>query len=145
MISEPVLFAAKAFLCWDALRDLSVQLVPVREAAAYYYPPSNRRHSIIVFYTPGKRDLSEPFFLLFHEAGHACQWNAGNTAGRQQNFHELIDTPSGRDKCIFEHEAWERGRELLERFMHRHGLPGTVLDAYSRFRDRCLQSYECDR
>jgi len=141
MISKSVLTSAKAFLCWDVFKNLSVQLVPVHNAVAYYYPPQNAHHGIVLFYTPGAPDLCEPLFLLFHEAGHARQWAELCAQNRKDYFQEMIDRDKGTEKMTFEKEAWDTGRRLLEQFLRKEQLDATVLAKYDLYGKACLLSY----
>lgn len=141
MISFQVLKEAKAFLCWEVCKDLGVQLVPMRPAVAYYYPPRNPRHAIVVFYNPGSRDLSEALFLLFHEAGHAMQWMRLSVEDKADYFHAMIDADKGVEKTAFEQEAWDRGREFLEKFVSAKCLDPELVALYDLYGRACLLSY----
>ncbi len=141
MISKSVLTAAKAFLCWDAFKNLSIQLVPVQNAVAYYYPPQNAHHGIVLLYAAGAPDLSEPLFLLFHEAGHARQWTELYGKDRKDYFQEMIDRDRGSEKTAFEQEAWDNGRHLLEQFVRQEKLDSAVLAKYDLYGKACLLSY----
>ncbi len=101
MIPKSLLDAAKAFLCWDVFPDLAIQLVALQNAVAYYYPPGGGLQSIVLFYDPAQRDFSEPLFLLFHEAGHACQWRQMQAGGRGGLFARLMTLDAGPEKVCF--------------------------------------------
>lgn len=141
MIPPATLKAAKAFLCWEVFDNIGVQLVPVRPACAYYHPPRSSRHGIVLFYNPGAQDCSEALFLLFHEAGHARHWERLHAAGRSDYFQTMLDRDKGDEKMMFEKEAWDCGRELLERFVVRERLDPSMLAQYDLYGRACLLSY----
>jgi hypothetical protein len=142
MIPFSVLAAAKAFLCWDGIDHLGIQLVPLRSAVAYYYPPGNQHHAIVVFYDPASRDFSEPFFLLFHEAGHARQWVQLHAVNRADYFQKMMNADRGQEKMAFEREAWDSGRQLLEEFLYREQLSPTLTAHYDLYARASLLTYD---
>ncbi len=141
MISKSVLTSAKAFLCWDSLENLSIQLVPVQNAVAYYYPRQNAFHTIVLFYDESLQDFSKPLFLLFHEVGHAIQWLELKKARQEQHFSDMMDSDKGEQKVIFEQQAWTLGRSLLYRFIDKEDLSFDVLERYDQYGTACVQSY----
>jgi hypothetical protein len=141
MISKALLDAAKAFLCWDVFPDLAIQLVPLQHAVAYYYPPAGSLQSIVLFYDPAPRDFSEPLFLLFHEAGHACQWRQMQGSGRGGLFARLMALDTGPEKISFEAEAWRLGEELFRRFAEQRGLGPELAERLAAYGRRCAETY----
>ena len=142
MISKALLDAAKAFLCWDVFPDLAIQLVALQNAVAYYYPPGGGLQSIVLFYDPVQRDFSEPLFLLFHEAGHACQWRRMQTGNRQGLFARLMTLDAGPEKVFFEAEAWRLGEELFRRFVEKKDLGLELAERIAAYGRRCAESYD---
>ena len=142
MINKSDLDAAKAFLCWDVFSDLAIQLMPLQNAAAYYYPPGGGLQSIVLFYDPAQRDFSEPLFLLFHEAGHACQWRQMVAHRQGELFSRLIALDKGPKKAAFEGEAWRLGQKLFEKFAASHGLTDRLYDQLREYGRCCAASYE---
>lgn len=141
MIPKSVLFDAKAFLCWDSFEDLSIQLVPVQNSAAYYYPPDNKYHSLVIFYNDQLADFCEPLFLLFHEAGHVLQWKKYKAEGALFSFYENINLSTGFEKQNFEKQAWEKGRELFVKFSKQQTLSHTLIDEFDAYAKRSVSSY----
>ncbi len=117
MVSFSTLKSAKAFLCWDEISDLSIQLVPVQKNTAWHYPPNTPLHSIVVYYDPDSFDLRNALFFLFHEAGHVLQWLAYKKDDNLTEFNKLLAIDKGEQKVAFEAIAWELGEKLLERFL----------------------------
>ena len=142
MIPKSLLDAAKAFLCWDVFPDLSIQLVPLQSAVAYYYPPGGGLQSIVLFYDPSQRDFSEPLFLLFHEAGHACQWREMQAGARGGRFTRLMALDKGPEKAVFERDAWRLGKELFMKFAGGRGLGSGLPDRFESYCRNCVQSYD---
>lgn len=140
MVGKSVLDAAKAFLCWDSGLRLSVQLVALQGPVSYFYPPAGDRGSIVVFYPADTEDFSRTLFLLFHEAGHALQWER---AGEVQagHFQTAAGTTVGTHRQAFEREAWDLGRGLLGDFLDRAGLGRDLRAAYDHCAAGCLESY----
>jgi hypothetical protein len=141
VISKELLVSAKAFLCWEAVENLSVQLVPVQNAVAYYYPPQNVHHAIVIFFQPSASDFSEPLFLLFHEAGHALQYMRLCEQNREDYFQKMIDLDRGIEKMDFEKEAWAAGRDLLLRFLQKKALDLNLLAKFDLYSRACTLSY----
>lgn len=135
MIGRTVLNDAKAFLCWDALPPLFIQLVPLQKAVAYYFPPSHDSHSIVLFYDAGQCDFSESLFLLFHEVGHVQQQRILGQA-----FHAMLSEP-GAKRQDFEREAWQCGRMALQTFIEKHALDEALLLAFDAYAERSVASY----
>jgi hypothetical protein len=142
MISKALLDAAKAFLCWDVFPDLAIQLVPLQHAVAYYYPPGSSLHGIVLFYDPAQRDFSEPLFLLFHEAGHACQWLQMQAGGQEELFHSLMGLDKGPGKVAFETEAWRLGKELFMQFAGSRDLGPGLSGRFESYGQKCVTSYD---
>jgi hypothetical protein len=142
MLPKSILDRAKAYLCWDAVPDLAIQLVPVHGATGFYYPPGNGLHGIVLFYDPGSRDYTEPLFLLFHEAGHSCQWRRMKDAGRECEFSENLDTATGTRKTLFEEEAWSLGEELFRSYLKKNDLDEGLAAAYADYGRRCRETYQ---
>jgi hypothetical protein len=142
MIAKSLLDAAKAFLCWDMFPDFAIQLVALQNAAAYYYPPGGSLQSIVLFYDPAQPDFSEPLFLLFHEAGHACQWRQMQADSREGIFARRMALDTGPEKAAFEAEAWRLGEELFRRFRENRGLGPELAERLAAYGRRCTASYE---
>ena len=140
MIGKSVLDRAKAFLCWDVFSQLSVQLAEVQEAVSYFYPPSDRK-SIVVFYETGNPDFSVPLFHLFHEAGHLMQWEEYRESGKTDAYWEYVDMPTGPAKVAFETESWDKGRELITRFIQSQHLDHTLLNRYNACAKESIETY----
>jgi hypothetical protein len=138
MIEVPfsVLAAAKAFLCWDVMPDLSVQFIPIRQVA-YYFPPNRKNHFISLFYDKGQKDFSTPLFLLFHEAGHAMQYNENKC-----DFDNNYETPSGHKRVEFEQRAWKIGSALFKKFVEHQELDPGLISEYERIAECFAQGYD---
>lgn len=142
MLSKHLLFEAKAYLCWDAFPQLSVQLIPIDRSVAYYYPPTPQHHNIVIFYNPKEADFAEALFLLFHESGHVRQWKRYQQRGEIQYFYECLNRSNGQQKQIFEQEAWRYAEELLHRFCREKALDEFyIVQRFQDYRARCVQSY----
>ena len=136
-ITQALLFEAKAYLCWNANKDLSIQLVPDDKIPAYFIPKNNTMNSIILFYKGDGTDIAGSFFLLFHEAGHLQQFNEN-----PETFQNMMNCDNGANKQHFEKQAWQNGRELLHQFLQAQQLHATdILDKYDHFADQALRSY----
>jgi hypothetical protein len=141
MVSQSILDRAKAFLCWDTFPDLTVQLIEVKETAAYFLPPTNSRSTIVVFYQKQALDFSRPLFLLFHEAGHLLQYQEWEKQGRIADFQRIMEEQSGAIKSGFEKESWNWGKDLFEDFVRSQNLDGDLMDAYDRYAAACIRTY----
>jgi len=137
MIPKSVLDAAKAYLCWDVLPGLAIQLVPLKHALAYYYPPDNQTHSIVLFYDAGTKDFSESLYLLFHEAGHARQYNYLQV----KDFIKMISNCKGPNRIAFEMQAWQLGRSYFIDFIENQDLSTSLLNEFDRYSRLCIESY----
>lgn len=142
MIPKSVLDAAKAFLCWDIFKDLTIQLVEIQGAVGYYYPPLNESHLITLFYPVGTNDFARPLYLLFHEAGHAQQWLSMPQKDRRNIFCSLINLDKGPEKDGFEGQAWKLGRNLFIDFIKRENLALYLLDGFDGYNATCMKSYK---
>lgn len=140
MIRKNVLNEAKAFLCWDRLKECSVQLIEMQETVSYFHPPGNSS-TILVYYERGKDDFSIPLFHLFHEAGHCLQFQRCEKLKKTSGFWDIINQPTGPERCAFETESWQMGRELFHSFIMKSGLPSSVLEAYDDYAERAIQGY----
>lgn len=140
MVNKPILDQAKAFLCWDMFPGLVIQLIEVQEAVSYFLPPSGR-NTIVVYYERGNPDFSLPLFFLFHEVGHYLQFKDMEKAGKQSDFWEIINIPTGSSKITFEEESWSMGRGIFRRFIQKHGLDEQLLKYYNKVARRCVDSY----
>ena len=127
---------AKAFLCWDALPNLSIQLVPIQKSVAYYFPPNRELDSILLFYDAHQHDFSESIFLLFHEAGHAQQYERLGKI-----FHNMISVPNGKERRSFEREAWSFAKILFEKFVTKFDLENSLLEKFDQYAAMSLDSY----
>lgn len=141
MIPKSILDAAKGFLCWDEFPDLSIQLIALQDAVGYYYPQDNGLQSILLFYNPAVEDFTEALFLLFHEAGHACQWREMTARKQGELFSRLMALDTGQEKAAFECAAWRLGQELFEKFVKNHGLSTRLYDQFTEYGRRCSASY----
>jgi len=142
MVPKSLLTSAKAFLCWEAMENLSIQLVPMQEAVAYFYPPQATHSSIVLFYEAQADEYAESLFLLFHEAGHAQQWRSYIAQGQAERFRQMLDLDKGPEKLAFEKEAWGLGKRLLLAFSVKHELAAEELGkSFQQYAERCLQSY----
>ena len=140
MISRALLNQAKAFLCWDVIKNCSIQLVKLQQETAYFLPPGDR-NTILVFYN-SEPDFSAPLFLLFHEAGHCLQYEEYKQAGHENEYQSLLNLPTGSERVNFEEEAWKRGRDLFKKFLLKEGGELSVLARYDEFAAQSLQSYK---
>ena len=139
MISQSMLREAKAFLCWDIFKDLSVQLMPLQKSTAFYFPPQNDLHSIVLFYLKDNEDFSEPLFLLFHEAGHVQQFRK---IGDKEKYHKNLQASNGKDRMAFEQDAWDDAFMLFEQFLKTRNIESKELtDSFRRFSQTCINSY----
>jgi hypothetical protein len=140
MINRDTLNDAKAFLCWDVLPSLSVQLAEKQGAVSFFFPPSN--HSLaVVFFEKDSCDFSEPLFLLFHEAGHCLQHREAVADSKENEFWEHLEQPTGGDRVLFEGDGWKRGNSLFETFVERKNLPKALISQYNAFGKRSAESY----
>ena len=140
MVSKVILDKAKAFLCWDVFSDLSIQLIETQEAVSYFHPPASRS-TILLYYERGNPDFSFPLFLLFHEAGHYLQYQEFQMQGRESEFWQIIDTPTGPEKAAFEKQTWDKGRELFKKFVQEHDLEASLLKEYDNKARKSIRSY----
>lgn len=139
MISRSILHVAKAFLCWDVFKNLSIQLVPLQDAAAFHFPPQNHFHSIVLFYQQGLKDYSESLFMLFHEAGHVMHYK---NLSDPIEYEKLLQAPSGRSRMAFEQQAWDEALLLFRRFLKRADLDeGELLPLFATYSRLCISSY----
>ncbi|MBC7186453.1 MAG: hypothetical protein H5U38_05410 [Calditrichaeota bacterium] len=115
-VGRELLVQAKAFLCWDRLPELAVQLVEVDGPVSYFFAPHAERAAVVLF-VAGKEDHSEELYLLFHEVGHYLQYREFAGQGQVAKYWRLVDLPLGEERLAFERDAWARGRELLQDFV----------------------------
>lgn len=142
MVEQSILFEAKAFLCWDKFPQLAIKLIPVQDEVAFFYPPSKEISTINLFYNPGKKDLSRPLFLLFHEAGHFVQWQKYASKNMEEKFTHHINLDSGKKKADFEREAWDIARKLmLEFFTNEKIMNDEIVRELDLFSKNCISSY----
>ncbi|MBN2102649.1 hypothetical protein JW835_01250 [bacterium] len=141
MISFEVIKQAKAFLCWDCYKDLSIQLIPIRESLAYYYPPA-QMGSIVLFYNPDAEDFTTLLYLLFHEAGHHSQQKSWLKNNKSEAYWKTIQTPTGSDKMEFEKESWDRGRNLFQKFLQKENINIELLDNFDSFSIQQIKTYD---
>lgn len=139
-VSKATLDRAKAFLCWDVFPNLSVQLIELQSSVAYFFPPFDRT-TILVYYERGAADFSVPLFHLFHESGHCLQFEEMRKRGRESDFWKVVNTATGPSKTAFERQSWEEGKNLLEEFIHKNNLNGSLLKAYDVYAEKSIQSY----
>ncbi len=140
MISKEVLIRAKEFLCWDVFPHLTIKLIEKEDPVSFYNPPFNR-DTIIIFYNRGRYDFSCPLFLLFHEAGHCIQYREMKRSGNEDNFFNIINIHSGRERREFEKQAWIKGRVLLLEFIKKNGVGRAILNEYDSYSAKCIDSY----
>ncbi len=114
-----LLVQAKAFLCWECLPGLAVQLVEVQGPVSYFFAPQAERPAIVVF-VPRHSDGREALYLLFHEAGHYLHYLELVAQGHAGDYWRMVDCPSGEERQAFEREAWHRGRRLLAEFVQKY-------------------------
>jgi hypothetical protein len=142
MISQSVLFEAKAFLCWDKFPNLSIKLIPIDKAIAFFYPPAKDVMTINLFYDKNTKDYSLALCLLFHEVGHLEQWRILSAQNRADEFWQSINQDRGRQKVKFEREAWNIGEELLTEFLTKINMDQTILiDVYNNYAGQSLLTY----
>jgi hypothetical protein len=122
--------------------DLAIQLVALQHAVSYYYPPGGSLQSIVLFYDPAQHDFSEPLFLLFHEAGHACQWRQMQEGSRSDLFARLMTLDAGPEKVSFEAEAWRLGQNLFRGFGEKKGLGPELAEQLAAYGRHCTESYD---
>lgn len=135
-ISKSILVDAKAFLCWDVFHDVSIQLVPLQNAAAFYYPPKSKTHSIVLFYDATRDDFTESLFLIFHEAGHRQQYEIIG-----EMFEKIIEIPNGPQRQNFELEAWQLARLIFAEFVERFDFDADLLQQFDSFAQKSVNSY----
>jgi hypothetical protein len=140
MVSKEILNQAKAFLCWDTFPGLTIQLIEMQQAVAFFYPPS-KKPTIIQYYERGTDDFSIPLFQLFHEAGHFLQFIRLQQEGKEQDFWEIIEEPTGQGRIIFERESWDLGKNLLHDFIKNANLDTSLIKSYGLFAEQSLESY----
>lgn len=143
MISQSVLFEAKAFLCWEKFPQLSIQLIPIEKAIAFFYPPTKDMSTINLFYEKHTRDFCEAICLLFHEAGHAKQWQDFYDRNKEAEFWAGLRLDKGRKKIEFEENAWQLGQELLNEFLTKMNMNNNILiNFYQRYAEQSLRTYK---
>lgn len=142
MVTFHLFSQAKAFLGWDKFPDLTIKLIPVQKAVGFYLSPENRLHTIILFYHARATEFTEPFFLLFHEAGHFLQFRKEENRDNNANYEKLVNQLKGTEKINFEIEAWKNGELLLREFLEKHELsiPG-LMHELTEYQKNCLHSY----
>jgi len=140
MVSLEIIKSAKAFLCWDCYHDLSIQLIPVRESAAYYYPPAEMG-SIVLFYNSSTENHLGSLCLLFHEAGHHIQYKQWLKKNESESYWKCIQTPNGSEKIKLEQESWNLGRDLFQRFLEKEKLDTNLLNKYDSLSMDHTQTY----
>jgi hypothetical protein len=143
MINQPVLFEAKAFLCWDKFPNLSIKLIPIDKAAAFFYPPTKDVSTINLFYEKDTKDFSQAICLLFHEAGHFKQWQNLSAKNRVADFWHIINLDKGDQKIQFEREAWKFGEDLLGEFMVKINIGQNILiNVYKSYAEQSIRTYK---
>ena len=143
MISQSILFEAKAFLCWDKFPNLSIKLIPIDKAIAFFYPSAKDIMTINLFYEKKTKDYSLALCLLFHEAGHLEQWQILSAQNRADEFWNNINRDKGEQKIQFEQQAWEMGEGLLQEFLTKNNMDQTILiDAYKSYAEQSLLTYK---
>lgn len=120
---------------------MAIQLIAVQDAVGYYYPPDNGLQTILLFYNPAAQDFTEALFLLFHEAGHACQWREMKAHSQEALFSRLLAGDTGSEKAAFEAEAWRLGQVLFKKFAESRGLSAGLCDQLREYGRRCIASY----
>lgn len=142
MISQAILFEAKAFLCWDKFAALSIKLIPIDKAIAFFYPPAKDIMTINLFYELNANDYSPALCLLFHEAGHLRQWQNLSMQNRADEFVHWTNRDKGDQKIQFEREAWQLGGELLNEFLTKININQNSLnDYYKSYAEQSLLTY----
>ncbi len=143
MISQSVLFDAKAFLCWEKFPNLSIKLIPIEAAIAFFYPPTKDISSIKLFYQKNTKDFSQALCLLFHEAGHLKQWQNLSDQGNEEEFWERMNLDKGERKVDFERDAWQIGQELLSEFLAKIDVDKNILiNVYKLYAAQSLTTYK---
>lgn len=142
MISQALLFEAKAFLCWDKFPNLSIKLIPIEEVIAFFYPPTKEVLTINLFYKKDTHDFSRATCLLFHEAGHFNQWQYLFAQDRTEQFWDFINLDKGEAKIAFEQDAWDLGGELLSEFLAKINMDQNILmNVYKSYAAQSLLTY----
>lgn len=142
MVSQSILFDAKAFLCWDKFPELSIKLMPIEEAIAFFYPPTKEILTINLFYEKNAHDFSRAVCLLFHEVGHLKQWKYLSRQNRIDEFWHCINLDKGEQKMQFEREAWNFGEELLGEFLLKNHInQKSFVDIYQCYAEQSLSTY----
>lgn len=142
MISKVVLKLAKSYLCWDEFPHLSIKLIEMNHPVAFFYPPEKDISTIMLFHPANCRDYTESLFLLFHEAGHYEQYVGYSRTRNFTKYTELINSDKGKERFDFEREAWERGKMLLDNFIHKYDITlSDFPEAYNDYANKCLSSY----
>ncbi len=143
MISQSVLFDAKAFLCWEKFPNLSIKLIPIEAAIAFFYPPTKDISSIKLFYQKNTKDFSQALCLLFHEAGHFKQWQNLSDQGNEEEFWERMNLDKSERKVDFERDAWRIGQELLSEFLAKIDVDKNILiNVYKLYAAQSLTTYK---
>ena len=142
MISQSILFEAKAFLCWEKFPDLSIKLIPIDKAIAFFYPPAKDVMTISLFYEKNTKDCSLALCLLFHEAGHLEQWQNLSNQNRADEFERGTNLDKGGQKIQFEREAWKLGGDLLNEFLTKINMDQNILiNVYKSYAEQSLLTY----
>ncbi len=120
---------------------MAIQLIALQDAVGYYYPPENPLQTILLFYNPAAENFTEPLFLLFHEAGHSCQWRDMKEHEQEALFFRLLACDRGPEKAAFEDRAWDLGQELFKKFVETRGLNILLCEEFTKYGRRCVESY----
>ena len=143
MISQTVLFEAKAFLCWEKFPNLTIKLIPIDEAIAFFYPPTPDLLTINLFYEKNSPDFSRALCLLFHEAGHVIQWQNFSDHNQTEQFWNNIQQDRGEKKVQFESQAWNWGEQLLAEFLTKINMDQTnLINVYKSYAEQSLLTYK---
>lgn len=144
MISQSILFEAKAFLCWEKFPDLSIKFMSIEEAIAFFYPPAKNVMTINLFYKKNTKDYSLALCLLFHEAGHLQQWRILTAQNRADEFERCTNLDKGEQKIQFEREAWQLGGELLNEFLTKINIDKNIFNpVFKSYAEQSLLTYKC--
>lgn len=122
---------AKAFLCWDKFPDLSIQLIELGEAVGYFVPPA-KLGTLFLFYSKTDANKNNALFLLFHEAVHYLQYQAGSFVSAFDSQENLVER---------ERNAWTLGRQLFLEYLEKESLPLDLEDGYDLFSQQSIQTY----
>ncbi|MBN2009707.1 hypothetical protein JW960_10230 [candidate division KSB1 bacterium] len=142
LISKSVRDQAKAFLCWDYDKNLTIQLIPLHSEVAYFFPPARDLSTIFIFYPAHCTNFLNSICYMFHEVGHFEQFKKRKASSTKNSFIDEIQFDKGEQRLAFETEAWDLGAGILKIFLKTIDVDEKlILKHYIQLQTHSLQSY----